>query len=91
MSGDCGDAGLPPVGTHAPLRYGCAPSTKHSSGPIHKALSRWFCRRRPLIDRKGAAAPKVGHLGEMPLPGAPAPVLRRILNERPLFSQEQRW
>ena len=65
MSGDCGDAGLPPVGTHR--------------------------RRRPLIDRKGAAAPKVGHLGEMPLPGAPAPVLRRILNERPLFSQEQRW
>jgi len=56
-------APLAPVGTHAPLRYGCAPSTKHSSGPIHKALSRWFCRRRPSIDWEGAAAPKVGHPG----------------------------
>ena len=31
-------------------------------------------RRRPSIDRKGAVAPKVGHLGDVPLPRAPAPL-----------------
>jgi len=41
-------------------RDGCAPCTKRSTAPIHDALSRRFCRRRPVFDREALPRQKSG-------------------------------
>ena len=41
-------------------RDGCAPCTKRSTAPIHDALSRRFCRRRPVFDRVALPRQKSG-------------------------------
>lgn len=42
-----------------PLRYGCAPGTKHSTLPFYKALARWFSVKTSSIAGSGVKAQRM--------------------------------